>query len=190
MYSAFRTYDITPNRRHAVRKNYTDTADTGKDYLCSICYVETETANYVTDVLYTQKQMEYTEPKTSEMLTKNKTEVAIIESNNGGRGFARNVERQCRLDGNNTTRFEWFNQTQNKQVRIFTHSAEVQNLIYFPTDWRHRWPEFAAHILSYRKEGKNSHDDAPDALTGTVEKRQPSYGQTIFDKDDLYFDGL
>lgn len=190
MYSSFRTYDTIPYTRQSIRKNYTDTADTGSDYLCSICYIETETGNYVTDVLYTQKPMEYTEPKTVEMLTINQTEVAYIESNNGGRGFARNVERQCRIIGNNTTRVDWFSQTQNKQVRIFSHSAEVRNLTYFPSDWIKRWPEFASHLLSYRKEGSNAHDDAEDALTGTVEKRQPNYGQTVFDKDELDFYGL
>lgn len=67
-----------------IRKNYTDTADEGKDFLCSICYVETEAGNYVLDVLYTQKGMEYTEPKTAEMLSKHNIQEAVIESNNGG----------------------------------------------------------------------------------------------------------
>lgn len=47
--------------------------------------------------------MEYTEPKTAEMLTKHAVELAVVESNNGGRGFARNVEKQARLMGNNKT---------------------------------------------------------------------------------------
>ena len=58
------------------------------------------------DVLYTAKPMEYTEPKTAEMLTKHAVELAIVESNNGGRGFARNVEKQARLMGNNKTRIK------------------------------------------------------------------------------------
>lgn len=190
MYSPFRTYETIPHSQHAIRKNYTDTADTGSDYLCSICYIETEEANYVTDILYTQKPMEYTEPKTAEMLSLNQTEVAYVESNNGGRGFARNVEKQCRLIGNTKTRIAWFVQTQNKQVRIFTKSANVNNMTYFPTGWERRWPEFYQAITGYRKEGRNAHDDAPDALTGIVEKRQQDYGQTIFDKDDLDFDIL
>jgi predicted phage terminase large subunit-like protein len=171
MYADFRTYDAIPTTQKAIRKNYTDTADTGEDYLCSICYIETELGNYVTDVLYTSRPMEYTEPKTAEMLTKHQTQKAVIESNNGGRSFARAVESQCRLLGNNITKITWFHQGENKQVRIFTKSNEVQNMTFFPSDWNRRWPEFYSALTSYRKEGRNSYDDAPDALTGTIEHR-------------------
>lgn len=167
----FRTYDVIPYSQSAQRKNYTDTADTGTDYLCSICYVETEIGNYVTDILYTQKPMEYTEPKTAELLSRNKTDYTIIESNNGGRGFARNVEAQCRIMGNTKTSFKWFYQGDNKAVRIFTNSADVQNLVFFPRGWDRMWPEFYSAITGYMKVGKNTHDDAPDCLTGTVEWR-------------------
>ena len=172
MYGEFKTYEIVPYASTMVKKNYTDTADTGSDYLCSICYVETPTGCYITDILYTQKPMEYTEPATAEMLTKHEIEICHIESNNGGRSFGRAVEAQCRIINNYRTRFEPFTQTDNKRVRIFTRSNEVQNLIHFPVGWEHRWPEFAAHIKSFRKQQEfNSHDDAEDALTGVIEKR-------------------
>lgn len=171
MYREFRTYDIIPPSKSVKKKNYTDTADTGKDYLCSICYDELPTGNYVTDILYTDKAMEYTEPKTAEMLAKNGTKHAIIESNNGGRGFARNVEAMLRNMGITSTYVQWFHQSENKQVRIFTKSADVNNMVFFPSDWEKRWPQFAKDVKSYRKEGNNAHDDAPDALTGTIEKR-------------------
>jgi len=167
----FREYDVIPYSAKMVRKNYTDTADTGDDYLCSICYTETEDANYVTDILYTQKPMEYTETKTAEMLTKQLTQVAIIESNNGGRGFARNVEKQVRALNNTKTRFKWFHQKDNKAVRIFSKSADVQNMVYFPRGWDKMWPDFYKAVNTYMKVGKNDHDDAPDTLTGTVEWR-------------------
>lgn len=176
--TGFREYELIPYSKKMVKKAYVDTADTGEDYLCAICYVETETANYVTDILYTQKPMEYTEPKTAEMLSRQGTEKAIIESNNGGRGFARKVEEQCRIMGNNQTRFKWFNQSQNKAVRIFSNSAAVQNLVYFPKGWDKMWPEFYRDVTNYMKVGKNEHDDAVDTLTGTVEQRGKGNGTT------------
>jgi predicted phage terminase large subunit-like protein len=178
MYSqGFREYEVIPHSRRMIRKNYTDTADEGKDYLCSICYVETETANYVTDVFYTQKPMEYTEPKTAEMLTKHDTQYCIVESNNGGRSFARNVEAQTRILKNNKTSFKWFFQGDNKAIRIFTKSAEVQNLVYMPKGWEKMWPDFYNAVSKYMKVGKNEHDDAPDCITGTVEWRGKDMGQ-------------
>lgn len=167
----FKEYEILPATRTKKIKNYTDTADTGEDFLCSITYLETEIGNFILDILYTQKPMEYTEPKTAEILTKHLVELAIVESNNGGRGFARNVETQCRLMGNAKTRIKWFHQTDNKQVRIFSRSGEVQNLTYFPRGWERMWPEFYQAITRYMKVGGNKHDDGPDALTGTIEFR-------------------
>lgn len=171
MYGTLRTYSALPLEK-GTRKNYTDTADTGADFLCSICYYETKTGMYITDVLYTNKPMEYTEPKTAEMLLRNETQRVKIESNNGGRGFARNVEKTVReFDGKvaRAMRFKTFTQSANKQVRIFTRSAEVQNLIFFPEDWETRWPQFAAAVKGHRKEARNLHDDAPDVLTGMAE---------------------
>lgn len=170
MYQEFRTYETLPTGAYRI-KNYTDSADTGADFLCSICYAEFQHAIYVLDVLYTNKPMEYTEPETARMLTRNAVQQATIESNNGGRGFARNVERNCRELGNLKTRVVTFTQTANKQVRIFSHSAEVNNIVFFPKGWEHKWREFYQAVTGYRKEGRNAHDDAPDALTGLIEHR-------------------
>lgn len=175
MYSKLRTYEILPMEQ-SIRKNYTDTADKGADFLCSVCYVETPSGMYVTDVLYTDKPMEYTEVKTAEMLLLNGTQLVKVESNNGGEGFARNVEKNVRLQGTPVAlkmNFTSFFQSLNKNVRIFSHSAEVQNLIYFPSDWETRWPQFAHAVKGYRKVGRNAHDDAPDVLTGMVENFTP-----------------
>lgn len=169
--SAWKEYDEIPITARAVRKNYTDTADTGADDLVSIDYVETERGNYITDIVCTDAPMEQTEPMVARMLTRDNVEVANIESNNGGRGFARNVETQMRLLGNNTTRVEWFTQTANKQSRIFTNSAAVQNLTHFPRGWRTLYPKVAAQLDGFLKAGRNAHDDVADALTGTIEKR-------------------
>lgn len=170
----FRTYEAIPYSKSAIRKAYIDTADEGKDYLCAISYEEQPHGNYILDVLYTQKPMEYTEPKTAESLTMHAVEEAVIESNNGGRGFARNVEKQMREMNNNETYVDWFHQSENKNVRIFTKSNEVMNMTFFPVGWEKLWPTFHTHITTYIKVGKNEFNDASDALTGTVERRGES----------------
>ena len=170
--SGFTEYNIRPATKYCIRKAYVDTADTGADYLCAIIYDETEIGNYLVDVLYTQKPMEYTEPTLASMLTKHLVQECVVESNNGGRGFQRSVERQCRLLGNAKTKFKWFHQKDNKEVRINVNSAAVQNLTFMPLGWTKLFPEFASAINGYMKVGKNPHDDAPDALTGTIEKRK------------------
>lgn len=168
----FKEYITRPATMRCKRKAYVDTADTGDDFLCAIIYDETEVANYIVDVLYTSKSMEYTEPELAKMLFKHNVAECVVESNNGGRGFARNVERESRIMGNNKTVFKWFTQTDNKDVRIFSNSATVQNLTVMPQGWKKLFPEFSTAICGYLKAGKNAHDDAPDALTGTIERRQ------------------
>lgn len=168
----FTEYQTRPATKYCIRKAYVDTADTGADYLCAIVYDETEIGNYLVDVLYTQKPMEYTETALSRMLSKHQVQECIVESNNGGRGFQRAVEKQCRLMGNDKTKFKWFHQKDSKEVRININSAAVQNLTFMPQGWTRLFPEFSSAIMNYMKVGKNAHDDAPDALTGTIEKRK------------------
>ena len=172
--SGFVEYTIRPATKYVKRKCYVDTADTGADYLCAIVYDETDVANYVVDVLYTTRPVEYTEPALAKMLTKHGVALCVVEANNGGRLFKNNVERQCRLMGNGKTAFMAFHQTENKDTRIYQHSAMVQNLTFMPQGWKNLFPEFAKAICGYLKAGQNEHDDAPDALTGTIEKRANS----------------
>lgn len=176
LYQSFKTYTELPkddegNPLYSVVKNYTDTADTGDDYLCSIDYVEYNHEAYVINVLYTKDGMEVTEPATALMLHKDKVNVADIESNNGGRGFARSVERILKEQlHNHTTVVHTFYQSQNKKSRILSNSSWVMEHIYFPVNWRDRFPEYYDSMVRYQKEGKNAHDDAQDATTGIAEK--------------------
>jgi len=151
-----------------VRKNYTDSADMGSDYLCSIDYDITQNGLiYIIDVIYTQEPMEITEPLLSLNLIKNKVVYSDIESNNGGRGFARKIHE---LTGGKVA-INWFTQSENKESRIITNTATVMQKIVFPDDWHIRWPLLYNHVTRFKRNFKaNKHDDAPDVLTGIVEK--------------------
>lgn len=176
LYSSIKTYNQLPmdsnnNLLFTAYKNYTDTADTGEDYLCSICYGVYNKEAYILDVLYTKEPMEITEPATAKILIDNNIKEADIESNNGGRGFARAVDKHLLEKYNsNRCKVRWFHQTQNKRARILSNATWVMEHIYFPVNWADRWPEFYKAITTYQKEGKNKHDDAPDVLTGIAEK--------------------
>lgn len=176
LYERFLTYnklpvDDTGTPLFTAIKNYTDTADTGADYLCSICYGVHNKDIYILDVLYTKESMETTEIKTAELLYRNDIKRADIESNNGGRGFARNVKRILEEKyPDNTTVIKTFTQHKNKEARILTNSPYIMNHVFFPVGWENKWREFYKALYEYQREGKNAHDDAPDALTGCVEK--------------------
>lgn len=166
LYQSFKTYES----RSEYKKiwSYTDTADTGKDFLCSIVWGETkEGTAEVLDVVYTQKPMEYTEPAVANQLINFKVNQAEIERNNGGRGFARNVKEK--IKGKCQTVIRDFHQSDNKQSRIYSNSYWIEQNVYFPIDWAIRWPEYYESMNTYQREGKNKHDDAPDATTGIAE---------------------
>ena len=173
--NGFRTYkaEQLPTGPDAKKKwNYTDTADTGADSLCSICFIDTPEFIYITDVLYTKDPMDITEPVVARMLKLNNTKRAKIESNNGGRGFGRNVRRILRTVLKSfRCSIEFFTQTENKFARIFNWSANVQQEILMPEGWERKWPNFYTALTSYRKDNRHrsQHDDAPDCLTGCYE---------------------
>jgi len=176
LYSSFKTYEKLPmddkgNLLFTMVQNYTDTADTGDDYHCSIDYGVYNREAYILNVLYTKAPMEETEPATAKMMHDDGVNLADIESNNGGRGFARSVERilKEKFQSNKTT-VRWFHQSKNKKARILSNATWVMEHVYFPTNWRDRWPEYHDAMIRYQREGKNKHDDAPDCTTGIAEK--------------------
>ncbi len=162
----FATYDTLPD---AIVKtaSYTDTADTGDDYLCSVCYAAGgDGLLYVTDVTYTREPMEVTERTVPGMLARNGTRVAWVESNNGGRGFARAIARALP-----SVAVGWFHQSGNKEARILSNAPTVLQMVRMPHGWAQRWPELHRHLTTYRRTFRaNRWHDAADVLTGIVEK--------------------
>ena len=169
----FAEYDQLP---HEIvrRANYTDTADTGDDYLCSLSYaVDADGVVYITDAVYSREPMEVTEPLVAGMLLRSDTRQAAIESNNGGRGFARSVQALAP-----SVRIEWFHQGANKEARILSNSATALHLVRFPRGWNLRWPELYAHLTTYRRKFRaNRWHDAADVVTGIVEREAAGRGQ-------------
>lgn len=175
LYKDFKTYDRIPTDEHGNPLwekiiAYVDTADKGADYLCAPMAGVYMGELYMIDVVYSQAGMEETEPMTADALVRNKIGLAKIESNNGGRGFARNVESLIwSRHKTKSVHIEWFTQTKNKEARILSNSVFVMQHVYMPADWRYRWPEYYKAMTEYQRAGKNKHDDAPDATTGLVE---------------------
>lgn len=170
LYGEFKTYRSKPEFKSI--ESYTDTADTGSDYLASYIYgVTFDDEAYILDVIYTKEPMEITEPLLAKKLYENKVNTAHIESNNGGRGFSRNVTDLLKNKyATNRVVIKPFTQSKNKTARILTNATWVTEHIYFPENWGNKWPELYKSLTTFQREGKNKHDDAEDAITGVAEK--------------------
>ena len=184
LYKSFKTYDEIPkdmfgNYKFTEIKSYCDTADTGDDYLCNIIYGVLNREAYILDVYYTKDHMEITEKEVAKRLTEFKVNNALVEGNNGGRGFARQVERNMRDLGNHKTIIRTFHQTNNKNARILSNATWIMEHIYYPSNWHNKWNEYFVSMKEYQREGKNPHDDAQDATTGVAEN--------IIEAGGLYF---
>lgn len=184
LYKSFKTYDEIPknmfgNYKFTEIKSYCDTADTGDDYLCNIIYGVLNREAYILDVYYTKDHMEITEKEVAKRLTEFKVNNALVEGNNGGRGFARQVERNMRELGNHKTIIRTFHQSNNKNARILSNATWVMEHIYYPSNWHNKWNEYFVSMKEYQREGKNPHDDAQDATTGVAEN--------IIEAGGLYF---
>lgn len=182
LYRPFKTY-INPADYgiRTVRNNYTDVADEGDDWLCSICYDRHETTEKVfnqytnkfenlvylliTDIVFTDKNIDVTNESVPAMLNRNRTEKAFIESNNGGAGFAKTIKKKT------SAHIEAFHQRSNKEARITSLCGLVDSYIVMPFDWEDRFPQFYNHITTYLRDfSANAFNDAEDALTGIIEK--------------------
>lgn len=169
LYSSFKTYDKLPESFDGIY-SYTDTADEGSDYLCSIVWGVYMKEAYVLDVYYTQQGMAITETETAKRLYEFKVNRSRVESNNGGSGFARNIIRILNDKySSNQCVVKWFHQSKNKKARIISNSAWVMEHIYFPANWRDKWRNYYDAMIKYQRDGDNRHDDAPDATTGVAE---------------------
>lgn len=168
LYKGFEEWTTLPDV--AIKNNFTDVADQGKDYLCSINWVAHEDKVYITDIYYSSDKAEVTELAVARMITSGNTTEAEFESNNGGKGYARNVERELRGLGNIKTVVKWTPQTSNKEARILASSAWNARNIFMPTNWTSKYPEFASEVLGYVADGKNAHDDGVDVLASIFER--------------------
>lgn len=148
---------------------YIDTADTGQDFTCMIIAGIYQQRIFILDVYYSQNPMEFSEPIIASKLKEWGVHNCRIEGNNGGRGFARNVIRESKDLGNETTIIQTFTQSTNKQTRIFTNRKNIENYFFWPEDWDIKWPQFFKDTVEYKAEGQNLHDDNLDTITGVYE---------------------
>lgn len=177
-YMGFKTYiDAQEYGIVLAKGNYTDCADEGEDFICSICYdkvasrdIKDDNGNpmifiIVTDVVFSNEPIEITSQSVPMMMNRERTQYANVESNGGGAAFAKIIKPRT------AAKIEWFSQTKNKESRIMAHSGLVMERVIMPFDWKERWPKFYEQVTEFlRKFSANEHDDAPDALTGIIEK--------------------
>lgn len=182
LYKNIKTYDKLPYEFDEIIA-YIDTADKGEDNLCMHIagitseYFESKLIKkaYTLCIYYTDEGMTITQPKTAELLYKYKVNRCLIESNNGGEGFEREVKRLLNETPEYSDHYcatETFHQSKNKEARIKSNAVYVVNNIYYPITWKSDYPKYADEICTFPERGKPTHDDGADCTTGLAEMMQ------------------
>ena len=158
-----------------------DVADTGEDFFASPIGLVFGTEVYITKVLFTKDAVEITSPRLAQMVIDEKVDQMRIESNNGGRIFANDVRRLVKeAEPLNKCIIQSRPTTQNKATRILMKSGWVKAHVHFLEDDEipkgSDYFAYMKNLTSYKKEGGNKNDDAPDSLTILAEFYESLHG--------------
>ena len=145
-----------------------DTADKGDDDFCAPFAKVFGPKYFITDILFTKDPVEVTEPRLAQMVIDTECDQLRIESNNGGRIFAINVrklvtskKKSCVIQARPTT--------QHKETRIIMKAGWIKKHCAFLDESEYSkgsdYGRFMKALTSYKREGDNAHDDAPDGMT-------------------------
>ena len=140
---------------------YIDVADQGADYTAMAVAVMVANELFIVDHVYTKDNTDVTLPLCAGILNKWKVRYCRVESNSMGAMFARQLQglTDCKI-------LQVANQV-NKMTRIIMQSVFIQQRMTFVRrEHNAQVIQFVQNVLSFSKEGKNKHDDAPDCMAG------------------------
>ena len=182
LYAPFKTYIDKSEYGEYIRTGcYVDVADEGNDMLFAASYDIYKSPNdfwnenkkrfepilyaLITDMEFTEENTDVTTVTVPALINRNGCQKAWIESNNGGSQFEKIIKKKVRC-----LTYPFY-QSQNKESRIVTASAAVNQHIVMPFGWESRWQKAYEHVTSFLRFFKgNKHDDIEDGLTGIYEK--------------------
>lgn len=142
-----------------------DTKDKGKDYAVLVIAYMYGDKYYIHRVICDNGLPEVVEPRIASALVRNNVGIARFESNSAGGRVADDVKKACDEQGHSIDMRKVFS-TQNKETRILVDSLWIKEHCLFlnePPDADYK--RFMSMFTHYTTEGKNKHDDAPDAMS-------------------------
>lgn len=142
-----------------------DTKDRGADYAVQpVGYIYGKN-HYIHEVICDNGLPEAVEPRLASCLARNNVGMARYESNSAGGRVADSVMAKCQELGHSISIAKKFS-TENKETRILVDSAWIKEHCYFRREAPNAdYKRFMDMLTHYTTEGRNKHDDAPDAMS-------------------------
>lgn len=144
---------------------YIDVADEGTDkFAMAVGYVH-QNAVYLTDVLFSDGNIDQTLPLSVGMIQKHNVDLCRVEANNQGSVFIKMMRQH--MDAAKVLKVT--NST-NKHTRILMQYGFIKSHFRFLSPDQYErgsdYDLFIQQVLDYVKAGSTTHDDAPDCLAG------------------------
>ena len=182
-----RYYSILPENEPIKIIAHVDVALGGADYLSMpiVYYYEDgdDLIGYVEDVVFDNSEKHVTEPQVVAMVKKHVIKHLHFESNQGGIGYAEDIERMLKEDKdykevcNIST--DWALVTKRKEQRIWDNAEEIRKLYFKDPQHRHKqYKMFMNNLFQFSLNmSRKLNDDAPDSLSGLVDFEKHGTGR-------------
>ena len=148
-----------------------DPAFGGGDFVAAPIVYQYDTDYYVHDVLYNNGDKTITRPLLIEKIKQHKVQAAQFEANKSTAEYKEWIEEGLKEDGyrlNITTKPA--PQGKSKEIRIFDKAPEIRELRFLEQGKRHKeYGMFMQNLYSFKINGKNKTDDAPDSLSMVID---------------------
>lgn len=161
-----------------------DPAFGGGDYVAApVCYQYGEVV-YVHDVVFNSGDKKITQPLLVDKALRHKINAMQIEANKSTEAYKEGIEKGLEEKGvriNLTTKPAPTNVA--KEIRIFDKAPEIKQYFIFrePGKRSKEYEQFMQNVFTFKVNGKNKHDDAPDSLSMAADMLlHPAGGVKVF----------
>ena len=161
-----------------------DTKTTGSDYCCMPIVFQYGNKFYIEDVLFENYAPNVVEANLVSKICQWNPHMLRFESNVAGGKLASDIQQEVKArDCRTKIETKWTQQ--NKETKILVEAHWVMEHCIFKDDtvlhgdeWR-EYRKFLQALCSYSLEGKNKHDDAPDAMAQLSQYIQGFLGNRV-----------
>ena len=177
-----KTYNgVLPEGEPDARIAVTDPAWGGGDFVASpMCYVYGD-VGYVVDVVYDNSDKKITQPLLANAYKRNDIRSAQFECTKMTESYKEGVSACLDEIGHKMMlSSQPAPTTKGKEQRIYEASPDIRERLFFLESGKRSsmYERFMANVYSFKLDGKNVHDDAPDSLAMLVDYMSPKRAKT------------
>ena len=143
-----------------------DYANKGSDFFSAPVIYQYSDGYYMVDCVFSQDDVKNVHPQLIKKIRTHKPNIIGAETNSGGQLYVENLRKDLVgvMDVLPEIREKY--QTSNKETRILACAGQIMENIKFlvDTEQDEQYNAFIMNLVTYAKNAKNAHDDAPDSL--------------------------